>query len=521
MPDSLAKQIIGKTHPIYDEHESQWEEAERRLEGGAKVREELTPFEFEDAEDTEGSYAKRKSKAIYLPLPKETAEKFVGTLNGKAPLPGEGLSFGQMGTVRPEFGGSEEQEAEEAGSAELTQAEQVWQSADSAGTDGSNWRLFFDRAQRGAMATGWRWILVAGPAQRPDTRQDELDGKRPYLVEYSPLNVPYWHYESGTLQAIRIEVTQRRPRVEAGKLTDEEETVHYVYVRPGFEGFGDDYKAGGWWKYDKEGEELGSGSFQTGGEIPVARFFYERGQQFEPNSSPPSSGLDEVGSIASALMDLESAGRNDALEGGSRKIFAVGIKKDAHKGVLKQMKGGSRFIGVEGDGEGSKPALHDMASVSASEAIDNTMDRLFAWARMIATKELATSPDASGKARQVQYEAEVSPRLAHMAIMRMEIETWAIHMFERRFGYADPTGRSTWPTKYDLQSALEKILKLFEALSRLRVSSPTLASKAALQAAEDADVELDEEETAAVREELQSSADRNAQAGAMGNSFGL
>jgi len=520
MANSIAKQIIGKTHPVYDEYRAQWAQAERRLEGGAAVREELTPFEYENADDTNGQYAARKSKAIYLPLPRETAEKFVGTIAGEAPLPGGGLSFGGLGGVRPDFGGSEEQEGASPGG-EKTRAEQVWQSADSTGSDGSNWRQFWSRAQRGAMATGWRWILVAAPTDGPDTRADELDGQRPYLVEYSPRDVPYWYYENGALQVVRIETTTRRPRVEGGTLTDAEETEHLLYVRPGFEGFGNQFAEGGWWTFDGEGTELASGDFQTGGEVPVARFFYQRGQEFDPNSSPPRAGLDEVGAMASALMDLESASRHDSLEGGSRKVFALGVDRTAHETAVEQMQKGSRFIGIPGDEKGSTPSLYDVASASASEGIEKNMERLFGWARMIATKELATSPDASGRAREIEYAAEVSPRLAHMATMRTEIVTWAIHMLERRFGVDEPTGRASYPQTYDLRSLLDKITGLFEALSRMNVTSATLASKGALAAAEDADLGLDEEETDRVREEIESSAGRDAQRSALASDLNL
>src|SRR5690606_21022242 len=141
------------------------------------------------------------------------------------------------------------------------------------------------------------------------TQADEQRGMRPYLIEYSPLQVPYWDHQLGTLHCMRVEFERRVPRVENGRFTDEPVKQHLLYVREGFTGFGERFQGGGWWLFDDEGDvvkdaagnELHGTWEKTKGAIPAIRFYYERDHRGQARG-----GLDEIGAIAVGLMDLES-----------------------------------------------------------------------------------------------------------------------------------------------------------------------------------------------------------------------
>src|SRR5690606_25451743 len=122
MPDDLVKSILRKTHPVWEKNKARWARNEARLNGGEAVKNELSPFDWERVSPTssamteealaatgfdaqESHYERRKRKAVYLPLPGDTAKKFVDTVASRAPQPQNGLSFGGLGTVRSIFGG--------------------------------------------------------------------------------------------------------------------------------------------------------------------------------------------------------------------------------------------------------------------------------------------------------------------------------------------------------------------------------------------------------------------------------
>lgn len=522
MADQFVTEILGLRHPAYERYRERWERAERRLAGGEPVTEELTHFDWEEVDGAH--HKKRKGRAVYLPLPHETARKFVDSIAREAPKPGEAhpdksLSFGTLGTVRPALGGVRTEGSapadEGTGITEATRAEMVWTNCDGTGDDGAPWDPWWDGVQRRAMSTGFRWVGVEAPRRKPVSQADEDRGLRPYAIEYSPLQTPYWHFSNGTLQVLHVELSERRPRLKDGKVTDEAETRHLLYVRAGFEGFGDRFKVGGWWVFTADGDpvmnetgEPAEGRWDsTGGAIPFTRFFYERDPR---DVSGARSGLDEVGAIAVGLMDLESAARHDALVGGGRTIWAVGVGQNAHKTATDQLNGGSRFIGVPGDPSVTySPTIHDMAAADASGAIEKEMDRLLAWAKQIATKELTTSPDASGVAKQVEYDAEVSPRLAHMARMREEAQAFVLRMFELRWGGANtsPSSAVRYPRRYSLEKALDVVLRAIEAITQAGASSATLITKAAEAAVVEAGLALTDEESAQVRQEIAASAE--------------
>lgn len=526
MADSLVKSILDLKHPAYEANLARWQRAERRLRAGEPATAELAPFGFETPDGEE--HTRRKTRAVCLPLMHETARKFVDSVSRESPRPGEahtdrGLSFGTLGTVRPALGGvvegTDDGNAPAVTGTGLTaasRAEMVWTNADGTGDDGAPLETWLDGVHRRSMATGFRWVGVETPPRDPAktyTAADDDGPLRPYAVEFSPTQTPYWRHDHGTLQVLHVVLSVRDPQLVDGRLVDKPETRHLLYVREGFDRFGERFKAGGWWLFTDDGDTLAEGTWEaTGGAVPFTRFFYERDPQ-DPTGA--RAGLDEVGSIQTGLMDLESAARHDAHVRSSGLIIITNVTKEAHAKGAKQLVGGSNFVGIETNPESTgTPSIHDMASVSASTAVTEEIDRLFAWFKSIATKELTTAPDASGVAKQVEYEAEVSPRLAHMAKMREEALAFLLRMFELRWGGpgTTPTSFVRFPREYSLEPALSRVLKAAEVIQATGVSSPTISAKLADAALAEAGVVLSEAERTVVRDEIQQGATRAAQA---------
>ena len=123
-----------------------------------------------------------------------------GHLSRETPSP----NYGKLGKVR-----------ERAQINTPTLAEILHYNVDGVGRDGTEFLPFFDGVQSRAINTGYRWLMVEMPSLDqlqqirigngrdpggPDyTMEDVLEGFRPYLVEYSPINVPFFVITNGQL----------------------------------------------------------------------------------------------------------------------------------------------------------------------------------------------------------------------------------------------------------------------------------------------------------------------------------
>ena len=524
MPDvKLVKSIISKVHPEYERKEAAWERNERRFQAGDDVYDELTKFRWEDstrriederdaskvtAADTRG-YAQRKSRAVFPELPATAAEKFVGTIFSKEPA----IDYGSLGQVRDDPTGTP------------TKAEIIFENADGTGHDARTFMTFWSDALQHAMATKFRWVLVEAPRQKPNTQADELAGLRPYFVEYSPLDVPNWLFERGTLQFARIELEERKLQVEDGELVDEMTTTHYLMVRKGFTGFGEEFARGGWWMFDKEGDPILDGEQEltgdwsaTGGEIPLFRLYYERGTTRSDNRT----GITHLGNIAVSYMDVLSWMWHDAQVSGMRKRYFLGADPDQWSEIQKhELEGGVDVPvppKVSDTGEvGGNVSIFDTGSISAHGALETLLEKYMELATQTIMRELTTAPDASGESRRVEFLQGNSPRLAHMAANLEEAMNIGLHFLEMRWG-SQPTGSVTWQKQFDLKTVLQKVREFFELLRLSGAKSPTLESRLLMEAArsegqitEGGDFDLD-----SVQNELQTSLE----VGAQGNQTG-
>lgn len=535
--------FLSDNHPVFEANRPTWESNERRYRGGIEVLDELPPFEWE--RDPSGQitdhYRQRKERAVYLNFAGRMAQSFVGALQREAPEINVDLSLGALGEV--EIGRS---------GGQPTRAEQVWHSID-APVGGAQFMAWWLDVAAWTMVTGHRWILREAPhwptwaaknypeggpngeAPARPTRADELKGFRPYLVHHSPLSVPDWHFdEDGTLQYMRLATEARAFTKKGGVVKAETQPVKLLFVRPGWSAFGNELAGGGWFKFDANNEPLRGpdgewvkGSFGEGErEIPAVVAYYQRddvqgmrsGQSLQagtaqwvrrPNISRP--GLTEIGALGVAHMSLDSAGDNDALEAGSRRIYAVGMAPGQHSEVVKQLKQNSRFIGIPA-APGSTTKLHDTGSVSASEAISQRQDRKVKQAMLIAAEEAAWAPDSSAESKNAGFRDVKSPRLALFAEELESAMTSAIRLLEKGFGADRPTGFARWPRDFDLAPLVADIMEAIGVLRDAEAGSPTLKvhlimahfqSKGLLAALSEEEIETIEEE---LRESLESAA---------------
>ena len=465
----VIKSIIETTLDGFEEKRAEWRRAEKLFKARKDVADELTPFTWETsgAEPDRDGYKRRKDRAIYLPLGKMRADAFVGTIMQRAPRPGAGLSFGALGEVRDDQTGSP------------THAEQLWENANGSGHDAQSWDMFWDGALRRASATDYRWVFAEAPAVRPGSRADELRGARPYLVEFSPADVPYFVIQNGELAAIRIEIEERIRGIVDGKYEDKAETRHYVMTARGFRGFGtvEDsgyaFDQGGWWIFDEQGDLVDdrSGTWDaTGGEIPMCRLFYERTMSGEGGDAWT------VNSYALNYMDASSWLWNDAYVSGGRKRYWLGVTPEIWK-ILEEHTGeGGVDLPVPGEA-GSHVTIHDTGAVTASEALLTIMDRVVSDAMRFIIRELTTSPDASGVAKILEVLEGKSPRLAHIAGNLEEAQNIALRYLEMRWmGTSQPQASVTWPRTFVLRTVVEKVFEMFSLMREAGAHSPTLGA---------------------------------------------
>lgn len=470
-------------HPTYSANIDAWKSAEKRYAGGHAILDELIPFDWE-TEDGK-SITNRRLMASYMNFPALFAETVVGSLYRHAPAVDSGLDYGTLGKV-----------VQEGGSSTPSRASLVYYNTDGTGQDGSQWDEVWSEALKRAMVTGFRWMFVEAPEMAPGNMQAEIDGLRPYLLELSPVSVPNWHEERGTLMFVVVDSVERR--ITADEIKDI--PVKILYVRRGYDALGSQFAQGGWWKFDEDNVLLASGTWdKTNGEIPAARLKLPRAMTFE------------LGQLAVSEMNLDSAGDNDAIEGGGRKIYVQGITKEAHKEISEQINSGSKLIGIPPVlGDENKtfiPQLYDSAAASASSAIDMAIKRKLERAERLMLNEVALGAGISGASRDKAHRDGKAPLLTQLARSVESTQNTVIRFFELRFGNAKPTGSVNWPKDYDLAPLVEDVQKIMDLMRLSGTSSPTLIKNALIAASRDVGL-MEESDKAAVEKELDDSYQR-------------
>lgn len=487
--------LLSSTHPVYDNWSERWGRAERRLRGGDAVLPELARFEWEGDEH----YEARQLQATYVNFPELHATVMAGHLLREAPQPGHGLDFGTLGVVD-----------RRAGQPEASRAELVYFNVDGTGSDGAQWDAWWDSVDKRAQATGHRWIMCEASQDAPRTRADEATGRRPYLVEYSPLDVTNWHFERGVLQWAILRPAIRDLGVD-GSGSGQYRQGFLLLVRAGYAGLGPELAGGGWWSFDYEKKPLQNGDWQkTRGEIPLWPYFYERdpseGSSTDPSMSRPA--LTALGQIAVSYMNLSSAADFDAWDAAKSIKYLLGADANVHKTVKQQLEGGSQVVSVPLAHDGSTVTLVDGSSGAvAAEVFEKRLANKWMEARESSAREATSTPNSSGASKVAGFADVKAPRLAAMAANREQAQNTAIHFLELRFGAVTPTGSVAWQRDFDLSDLISDIEEHFALEKMTGYRSKTLGASLMVQAAREKGLVTDDKVAKTVEDEYSASAE--------------
>lgn len=502
--------FLDETNPVWESCREAWERNERRMRGGDPVHDELRRFDWESEDPPEGQdkthYEVRRDRAVYVNLPDDFATATVGHLMREAPQPGSGLDFGSMGEVR------RAQDIDVPTPAELT-----YYNADGVGSDGSQWDGFWASAMKRAMATGHRWISVEAPREAAGSWADVLSGRRPYIVEDSPLAWTNWWYDEGELQFAVKRLMVRRPRVDSrGVMRGNDPKPGYLlYVRYGCDALGEQYRVGGWWLYDERKQEVGQGRWtRTRGEIPLVPLFWERDTDYEASvMSRPA--LTELGSIAVSVMDVISAWLFDAWDAAKSIKWLRGVDLAGYTLAADKIMDGSQLVPLEAVGRPGATGgtvIPDVTDGSggavASGVFEKLLEALLELATLVSRQVATSTPDASGVSKQVGFQEQKEPRLALAASNMEGCQNAVIRWLEMRWGTGTPSGSTVWPRKFELQDLLEEIQKMFTLQNLAGTFSPTLTKKLMVTAARERGFVTDDKEAEDIESEYADAANR-------------
>lgn len=506
----MPREFLQDEHPIYAARKQEWLTNERRFRAGRGILAELVRFDWESLPAAEGPVAKdeprtalpgehyslRQSQATYPNFPAAYASMLTGHLMQKRPEPDQALKFGHLGTVsRPE------------GGTDPNFAELVYYNADGVGNDGSQWDTWWDGVNQWAIVTGHRWLFVEAPARPGTSKREVLDGRRPYLIHYSPLAVSNWHFEEGKLVWAVIRFGYRRPRIGTGGRLEGNatETGYRLLVRAGHAALGQEFAGGGWFEFDKDGAPLlgpngepRRGNWaKTQGEIPGWVHYYQRDSE-----DMSRSGITELGNAAVAYMNLDSAATFDAWDAASSVSFLLGVDGNAHQVVADQLKTGSRVVSVPASRDGVSPTMVDSAAGAvAGGVLNERLTRIRETARDLANLEASSVPDSSGLSKQMGFAEAKAPRLALLASEVESSQNTAIRFLELRFGFTQPTGAVRWPRQFDLAPLLDRLERYFGLEEQTGYRSATVSARAMVAAAKEAGLLGDDDKADAIEDE--------------------
>lgn len=496
--------FLDARHRVYVLHAGSWEREERRLYGGDAVLDEVVRFEGE----SEPSYTARKASATYVNFPKAHAQVVTGQLRLHGPTPDKGLSFGQLGEIRTRDKIDEE-----------TLAELLYYNVDGVGADGSEFPAFMDAVDERAQATGHRWLMVETPqgdgATRP-SKEAAIRGFRPYVVEYSPLDVWNWFFRAGQLQYAVIRVPVGEPLVENGRFKTEGDAGtklgYYLLVRQGYEGLGPAFKGGGWWLYDHDKQQQGTKPWgNTRGEIPLWVHYGEKSSGTSTRPALSRSSTMELGQIAVSLMNSISARDYDAWDAAASRLYFLGADSDVMKDVAQQIKDRSYLIGVpvaaslSGNTDNRVQVYDGSMGAVAADVFKTIIEAKFNEAKEQSFQKITSSPEASGISKEAGHQEEKAPYLARRAALRQGSEQTLIRFAELRSGITSPTGYAKYERDFDLIPVVDDIDKQFDTFRRSGLRSPTAESHMAYQSLQERNL-VPQGKEKQVEQELQDSA---------------
>lgn len=488
-------------HPVYLAWVERWIENEQRLAGGDDVIDELRRFEWETDTTETSFYAKRQADAIYTNFPDIFATSVTGHMLRFAPKPDAGWRVPTMGDVTGK-------------SSTPTQAEQIWFSVDNPSGAGSEWNQCWGDACKRAMATGHRWMYVDSTSEAPGNRAREQQGYRPYLVEFSPVDVPNWYINPMDItEFVVIRLPPDGPILEGGNWV--QPTVmqrgYLLLVRKGCIRLGEEFVGGGWWKFDYNRKIIDDAQWDdTAGEIPASILYYQRhkGTPNMPAISRP--GITELGQAAIAGMNLSSAANYNAWESGGGVDYINGIDEDAFIELERLAKLGSRRLPVPPNSETDVVPTIAPSSLGAVAADVYAKREDAIWASAIRLGIIEAAGAVPGKAgttggagAEAAFSAAQGPRIVWFAQNLSVCQNNIIRYFELRYGHKKPTGQVQWPNRFDLVSLVDRIRSFFEIERLSGIRSGTAGATAMVQAAEDKGLVIDPSMKATMMAEYQ------------------
>lgn len=499
-PMKKGRDWLDTKHEVWEQNVDEWIQNERRLDGGRGVLTELRRFDHEKSTNPGEGYQLRQDQATYVNFP----EMFCDTMSGHLLDNIGDINFGTLGEVQRKEGESVP-----------SRAEQVYYNIDGVGNDGSQLPAYIAAAWKRAAATGHRWHYVEMPrGVGAGDRQNEIDGFRPYVVEFSPIRVTNWEFVAGTLQWAIVRVPVQKKRIQDGVFTTSG-LGYMLLVRTGVDTFDSDdvrYKAGGQFFFDEGGNELleFDANFEgTKGQIPMFPLFAERSKGNSEIAKISRCVVTDLGNVAVSYMNLSSAADYDAWDAAKSTQFIIGASKESYNLAMKMFQGGGKFAVLEGvvnsAGQMSPVEIFDSASGAVpAEVFKARLEHKLEEARWLAAREAIGEPGSSGISKVAGFGEAVKPRLVMFA---SELETWLntmIYFFELRFAAGEPSGNAKWNKEFDLVALVDKINSQFslEKMSGLR--SPTLGAKAMTKAAEENGLIVgDDEESQKIRDEYE------------------
>lgn len=474
---SREKAFLSNEHPVHSAWLGHWQRLERAMKGGVHVLPLLRRFDWE--KETGESIAQREGWATYVNFPDLYLGAITGLITPKLPKPGQGLSFGGLGEVSLE---REKRRYTE------TQADLCYYNCDGIGNDGAQWDAWWMRRAKRAAALGHVWIMeeAAPPILgRERTFQDEINGARPYLVEFGPDRVWDWYFENGKLQYAIVRLNHRRPRITTnGAFTAENETHYYLLTARGWDGFGAEYSRGGYWRFNSEGNLHNNvtGNWDSlDGEIPFHLLYGERDEEGGSVTLPAISrpGIMELASIAVSYMNLASAADFEAWDSAKGMEYFIGAHQDAFNLAMVKIGEGSRYIPVPTSEGAQDPRVQssNMGTVPA-EVFDTRFKSKLDEVQLYGMLNEASTPDASGLSKAVGFAEAKAPKLASLASEIETAQNTSIRNLELRWGVTQPQGFTKLPREFDLMDVSTSIREAFTLSVEAGIESPTFKSQA-------------------------------------------
>lgn len=519
----MAYDWLTDQHPIYTANVDEWARRERLLRGGPDVIEtDLEKFEWET--ESGDHFANRKAQAVYPAF----GEAFARTLVGHVLRDRPEISFGGLGSLEPGDGRRD-----------TSRAEMVYFNVNGTGGDGQQFWQWVGSVFQRSGATGLRWCMVETPPwsePRDPSEADELAGQRPYAVEFSPRVVTNWGFDRGRLDWCVVRIRTDTRRIVDGKLEGSANAAgYYLLVRTGYQGLGDEFAAGGWWKFDEEKElvpeeEGGHGTWEkTGGEIPMSLAVWEWNgdEAVDDDDALPMarSATTSLDNLSVAYMNAKSAWRSNTWRAAGGPTMLLGVDTESWSVASSQWQSGTSLMGVPASADGKVPQVqHSGAAAVDAQAFKALLDDMTAEAERMMIQMTTSTPDSSGRSKEAGFAETKAPRLTLLAENMEAFINTLLRFFELRFGIPQPSAYVEMPREFDLQPVEEEIRDFFDTFRRSQLRSATLESEAMVRLAEAKGL-VDDENRDSVRNELAESARSGAVGGAqagglLGDIFG-